>query len=161
MYCQQSDIENVFGAANIAKWADMDNTGDPVEIASRIAAAIAWATAEIEDRLRGGPYLIPLTATPPTIVNLCAQLAGVWLYESRGVQEFNVETGEPCHRLQWNRRAAETALAEIRAGKRRLDSSVSPAGVGAAAPFAIRQHKPHHGVPNVGPFGLGGYPPSG
>ena len=156
-YCQQSDIEAVFGPANVAKWADLDNSGDADAIAARIAAAIAWATCEIEDRLRGGPYVIPLVgatvypALPVTVVDMAANFAGVWLYENRGVQDFDAETGQALHRLQFNRKRAETALAEIRANKRQIDCQ--RVGAGTTAPFVVREREPRHGFRDpMGPW---------
>ncbi|HQU42388.1 MAG TPA: DUF1320 family protein [Pirellulales bacterium] len=161
-YCQRSDIEAVFGPANVAKWADIENNGDPVAIAARVASAIAWATEEINDKLRGGPYVIPLAggtvgpALPVTVVDLSANLAGVWLYESRGVQDFSEETGTPYHRLQWNRKRSYDALAEIRANKRQIDCLRT--GAGCSAPFAVQDVPPKHGYGygQLGPFGTPG-----
>ena len=79
IYCQRSDVEDIFGVANVARWADLDNDQDATKIANRISRAIVWATAEMEDRLRNGPYQVPLTGTSATVVDLCAKLAGVWL----------------------------------------------------------------------------------
>ena len=44
-YCTRDDIEDQFGAVNVAKWADMDNTQDADRIASRIAGAISQVSA--------------------------------------------------------------------------------------------------------------------
>lgn len=156
-YCQRSDVEAVFGPSNVLKWADIENDGDVDAIAARVASAIAWATEEINDKLRGGPYTIPLTglsvapALPTTVVDLTANLAGVWLYESRGVQDFSEETGTPYHRLQWNRKRAYDAMKEIRAGQRQIDCVRN--GAGCAAPFAVQDVPPKHGYSGVGPFG--------
>ncbi len=157
IYCQRSDVEDVFGVVNVARWADLDNDQDATKIANRINRAIVWATAEMEDRLRNGPYQVPLTGTSATVVDLCAKLAGVWLYESRGTQDFNTETGQPYHRLQYARQYVETALAEIRAGKRRLDASVPVAGCGAVSPLVVRERAPRHGYGDrLGPWGPNG-----
>ncbi len=134
-YCTRSDIEDLFGPLNVAKWADLDNDQDATAIASRIARAIAVATARIDDRLRGGPYSLPIVGDPPTLVNLAASLAGLWLYESRGVQDFSPETGVPMHRLRWFSEQAEKTLKDLRAGVLRLD--VALVGQGTTAPIVV------------------------
>jgi hypothetical protein len=125
-YIEQSDIEDVFGASNVSKWADLDNDGDETAITARIDKAIAWAENEINSRLREGPYVLPLandeSDVPLEIVDVAANLAGVWLYENRGVQDFDPESGQSVHRLEWNRARAEKTLKEILAGVRVLDA---------------------------------------
>lgn len=131
-YCSRSDINDIFGSTNVTKWADLDNDADAAEITSRIARAIVWGTTEINDRLRGGPYTIPLPITAAaTIVDLCATLAGVWLYRSRGVDD---ESEIDKYKWHWDR--VEKTLSEIRGGKRRLDAP-SSTDTGGQAPFAV------------------------
>lgn len=134
-YCTRSDIEDLFGPLNVAKWADLDNSQVAAAIAARIERAIAVATARIDDRLRGGPYVLPISGSPATLVNLCAQLAGVWLYESRGAQDFSPETGLPVHRLRWHVEQAEKTLREILSGVVRLDAAETRKGT--TAPMVV------------------------
>ena len=60
-YCTRDDIEALFDAESVKKWADLDGSGDADKIAARIAMAIEWQSAYIDDRLRGGepPAKIP------------------------------------------------------------------------------------------------------
>jgi hypothetical protein len=136
-YCSRSDVNDIFGATNVTTWGDLDNDADDDKITTRIARAISWATTEINDRLRGGPYEIPLPeSTSSTIVDLCASLAGVWLYRSRGIDDE--AGGNDKYSWQWDR--VETTLSEIRAGKRKLDATPSTStGSGGCgqAPFAV------------------------
>jgi phage gp36-like protein len=93
-YITQSDIENVFGAANVALWSNMDSATNRATVnAARVAAAIAYAEDYVDDRFRGGRYTIPFQASagslPKIIVDWCAKVAGVWLYESRGSSATN------------------------------------------------------------------------
>lgn len=136
-YCTRQDIEDVFGPDNVAKWADIQNNANGDHIAGRIGQAILWATAEIDDRLREGPYELPIVTVPRTIVDLTAQFAAVWLYESRGVEDFNPETGAAQHKLQFNRKHVEQTLNEIRAGKRRL--SITASGKGIHVPMVVKR----------------------
>ncbi len=90
--CSRADVESVFGAGNVQKWADVDNGGDPTVIARRIDWAIAWATNELQDLLRDGPYVVdPLPATAAaTWVPLAAMLAG-WMLSNPRVGEDSVD----------------------------------------------------------------------
>lgn len=134
-YCTRSDIEALFGKANVAKWADVDNDQDADAIGDRIDQAIAVATARIDDRLRNGPYTLPIAGSPATLTNLAVQLAGVWLYESRGVQDFSPDTGFPVHRLRWHSEQAEKTLNDLLSGKLRLNATL--VGNGTTAPIVV------------------------
>jgi len=120
-YCARADIEQIFGRTNVTKSADLDNNDDAEAIAARIDAMIAAASNEINDRLRGGPYRVPITQICETIKLLTAHLAGVMLYEARGIQDFDATSGLPYHRLHWHRTHVDTVLVQIRSGVRRLD----------------------------------------
>ncbi len=121
-YSIDADIEARYGVDNVAKWADLNNNLDAAEIAARKLWARTQAQSDIDDALRGGPYTVPFAATyPPAIVDLEATLAGVLLYESRGVQDFDPETGRPQHRLHYQRSRVEKKLKQIRSGAVRLD----------------------------------------
>ena len=61
-YISRSDVETVFGVANVAKWSDKDRDNAEVN-ADNVAAAIAEAEAEIDDRFRSSRYVVPLTGT--------------------------------------------------------------------------------------------------
>jgi phage gp36-like protein len=120
-YATRSDIEDVFGEDNVLKWADLDNDQVTSKIAARIATALADVDAYVNDFLRAGPYTVPLTATYRTVTRAAATLAGVWLYEARGVQDVNDVTGAPLHKLAWHKRSAEDILRRIVSGGIRLD----------------------------------------
>lgn len=106
-YCTRSDVEAVFGPHNIQTWADLDNDLDEDKIEARVAAAIDYATHTIDSKLARSIYYLPLQledgtgAAPPIVVNICAKLAGVWLYECRGVDDWDPErTASQGHRLR-------------------------------------------------------------
>ena len=136
-YCTRQDIEDIFGADNVSKWADIQNNGNGDHIAGRIGQAILWTTAEVNDRLREGPVELPIVTVPRTIVDLAAHFAGVWLYESRGVEDFDPDTGAAQHKLQFHRKHVEKTLSEIRAGKRRL--SITASGKGMHVPMVVKR----------------------
>ncbi len=136
-YCTRQDIEGVFGADNVAHWADMQNNKNGDHIAARIGQAVEWAKAEIDERLREGPYELPLVSPPVTIVTLAAELAGVWLYENRGVEDFDQDTGRPQHRLSFTRSRAEKTLHDLLMGRRRL--TLAHAGKGIHVPRVVKK----------------------
>lgn len=119
-YSVRADIETVYGKIEVAKWADLDGDGVADDIASRITNAITRADAQIDDTLRGGPYTVPFTTVPQIIADISAKLAGVLLYEPRGVRDFDPDTDRPQHRLHWQRRSVENDLQSIKNGRMRL-----------------------------------------
>ena len=139
-YIARTDIETVFGKGNIAKWADLDNEGNTTDISDRIDAAITWASNEVDSMLRNGPYDLPLAcsdgAVPREVVDIVSNLAGVWLYENRGIQDFNAETGQAVHKLQWNRKRAYDTLREIASLKRRINVTIAQTAV-PGAPYDL------------------------
>lgn len=122
-YSVRADIEVRFSKGNIAKWADLDDDGVLADIESRITAAITYADAVIDARLRGGPYTIPFVAStlPELILDASAKLAGVWLYEARGVTDWDVESGKPQHQLHFQKNEVMKLLKELMVGRVRLD----------------------------------------
>jgi len=122
-YCTKSQIEDIFGATSIADFADIDNDESAVTIAARIARAIAVASEQVDDAMRRSVYTLPLTssadATPLVIVDIAAKLAGCWLYEARGIENFQ---GQPVNQLATVKETALKDLAEIAAGTRRIDA---------------------------------------
>ncbi len=122
MYCSRSDIDNIFGSGNIDKWADLNNDQVQADIDTRVDAAIVMGTARVDAELRGGPISIPFTSPiPPTIINAAAQLAGVWLYESRGVSDSDSKDGT--HELSWHKKDALDLFRRIHAGQVVLDAT--------------------------------------
>lgn len=122
-YCDRTDIETIYGVSNVQKWADLDNDGDAAKITARIIAMIGYASEEIDDRLRDGPYEVPFSSALTTITYLSGLLAGALLYEARGVQDFESETGTPYHRLQWHRNRVDQVLNQILNGQRKLNAT--------------------------------------
>lgn len=84
-YCVRTDLENEFGATNIAKWADPDNDEVEEDIEARIEWAIGKAANRINDMLRQCRYTVPFSDypnAPQTIREVNSTLAGVLLYRS-------------------------------------------------------------------------------
>jgi len=121
-YTDSHRIETTFGVDNVHKWCSIDDHDDAVDYALRMYQLIAAAEAEIDDVLRGSAVSVPLTTTIPSIVTeIATALAAVRMYEARGVVDFNTETGQPQHRLQYQKKEAWKRLAMLKAGQLRLD----------------------------------------
>lgn len=93
-YINRSNVEAIFGTDNVATWSNLDND-DAQTNEARVDAAIAYAEGFIDDRFRSGKYAVPLvgnsTNALQTIKNVAAQLAGWWLYRSRGLRDGETE----------------------------------------------------------------------
>lgn len=134
-YCTRADIEQVFGPENVRKWAELDGDANSTNVTNRIADAIKYAGVDIDDALRGGAYAVPFDPVPTKIVDLCRRMAAVRLYEARGVQDVNEDTGAPMHRLMWHKRDCEKQLKEIRTGRMRIDAVL----IRSTAPAVVKQ----------------------
>ena len=106
------------------------------KITARIDRGITAAMADIDAKMLGGPYTVPLataTATiPEEIKQVCATLAGVWLYENRGTQDYDAEKRTAKHRLSFNKDEAYVKLNEMGALTRRIDAVLA----GYSTPFS-------------------------
>jgi hypothetical protein len=121
--CTRVDVENVFGAENVQKWADVDNCGDPTVIARRIDWSIAWATNELQDLLRDGPYVVdplPVTAAV-TWVTLTAMLAG-WMLSNPRVGEDTVDPARQ-RKNSWALQHVQETVHQIKSGLRRINAT--------------------------------------
>ena len=87
-YIAWANIEAVFGADNVAAWSDL--SGGQTADTGRITSAISWAEAWVEARFRRSEYAVPFVIVSgtydPLLIDWCANLAGYWLYRSRGVR---------------------------------------------------------------------------
>ena len=92
-YAAQSDIEAVFGVAEVAAWTFYLQPGGATAPAdpTRIAAALAYADAEVDGLFAGGPYAVPLQASAaaaPTVAQWAGVIAGCYLYGSRATVSY-------------------------------------------------------------------------
>lgn len=124
-YIVRADIETQFLPDEIDKWADPHNNDDQTAIDAQVAASIVHAEARVNDELRGGPYAVPLTATtiPQAIIEATAIIAGIWLYEKRGVVEVD-SAGDPVDRFMFRRTRVQDMLRRIKGGFLRLELDV-------------------------------------
>lgn len=142
MYCERTNIEAIFGVTNVEQWADLDSDEDVTKMAARIAVAVTTAEADIDDLLRDGPYDVPLVSTggsmTPTIVDIAARKAGMWLYENRGSQDVD-EHGRAVHKFAAMTKRVDKILNQILAGKRSIQCERTE--MGTDAPFVSESKK--------------------
>ncbi|HOK59013.1 MAG TPA: DUF1320 family protein [Sedimentisphaerales bacterium] len=119
-YSQRTDLEAIYGARNVERWADLDSSGNLEDIAARITYAISVADAEIDSVLSGSPIKTPLDKVPTLLKIISATLAGVFLYESRGAEGITTDSGVIVHPYYFKRKWAQDVLTEIRDGRRRV-----------------------------------------
>ena len=131
-YITQSNINNVFGENNVIKWSNLDNDNLTVN-SSRVAAAIVWVESYIDSRFRGQRYTIPFSPVPQEVINWSAALAGIWLYEGRGLSDTNKEG----NKLQDKKEAVEGEIAACLAGMIKLNTSSHDSSA-PSAPISIR-----------------------
>ena len=136
-YAVRSDLENIYGTKNVARWADIENTGVATTIDARINWALVLSYDFVNNKLFGGPYNVPLQGNYPMIVTTQAQLACVYLYESRGLTNVD-EQGNPIHQLEQGKKWAENILLQIRGGTIRLANAIAVDIAGTIIPKAIR-----------------------
>jgi len=125
-YISQGDVEDVFGVENVARWSNLDNASTEAD-AARIQAAIDYAEARVDDRFRPGRYRLPLSgggAAPRAVRDWTAKLAGVWLYESRGLHD----EGTTGHRLAALKADVEAEIDLYLSGQRRLAANLKRSG---------------------------------
>jgi hypothetical protein len=91
-------LDVVFGAKNIQAWADLDNDKDEQSIQARIDYALVWAPAYLTTILnqRAVPDLSGVV-----LEDLQARLAGIWLYESRGLAGEDATKSPVAHHRKW------------------------------------------------------------
>jgi phage gp36-like protein len=124
-YCTQSDIEDHFGVSNVETWAKLETGYSAAQITARITRAIAGVGAKMDAYFRKGGYRIPVVdedgETPTEVKDCAACLAGVWLYQSRGVDDMD-RNGIPQNKLRWHYVDAMQFLADVRDGNIRINA---------------------------------------
>ena len=84
-YCEQGDIELIFGATNVADWLDLDNDADATKKANRLAQWLLYIDDELDDLFRQCGYRGPPvgqqdSTIPDTVKRLAATGVGLALW---------------------------------------------------------------------------------
>lgn len=122
-YIVRSDIENIFGEANVQKWADINNDKQPSKIQSRINYFCKFSTVYVNGRLIQGRYAVPFDedSVPTIIVHLTSLIAGVGLYDGRLIIPAEPRRDE----ASGQRKQSRKLLYEILSGQLRLIDPIS------------------------------------
>jgi phage gp36-like protein len=83
-YIADTDLFARWGTKNVQSWADPDNDASH---AARIATAITDAENELDARLYGNRYLIPLSPVSAIVKKLACGLAIGQIYAARGIRD--------------------------------------------------------------------------
>lgn len=137
-YIDKEDIYNVFGKVNVAKWSNLDNRDESYSPdVARITVAIAYAEDYVDARLAAGVYAVPVEDPPSLLVDITAKIAGVWLYQSRGIDDFADQEDDPIAR---HKVEAERTINRILRGEIGLGAVMS--GVHTTHPKVIQWPEP-------------------
>lgn len=89
-YISQTDVEDIFGQDNVAKWSQLDNDVITADT-SRITKSITYAEETVNDRFSNSRWDITTGTVSEKVKEWSAKLAGIWLYENRGIRDTNTE----------------------------------------------------------------------
>lgn len=133
--CGRGDIEQIFGTVAVSRWGDLNNNEDDEEITARISYRISIADNYMRSTLGNGAWIMPLEGEdiPPILAYYTACLAGVLLYEGRGVQDYDAR-GFAQHQLSFHKKGVEDFVKGVLFGAISLTPLVS--NVTSAAPEA-------------------------
>jgi hypothetical protein len=132
-YGTRGGTENIYGRDDVTAWADANNNGDAGEIAARNDWAHAKAYRWINRRLRKAGMTAPATAENfqefDTLADAEDEMAGVYLYESRGLTDQGVQADRDGV-MRDHRKAAEDMLADAIETSQAADAddATAPAG---------------------------------
>jgi hypothetical protein len=119
-WTSREELEDLFGATNVEKWANIENTASADSLVQRrVESACVWATADAIDRLRGR-RAGSITIAPRALRLAVTRMAGCQLYEARGIKD-TVDDAEGRHRLKYHRDLALQWYRALLAGQIRLE----------------------------------------
>lgn len=133
--CDRDDLDDIFGVSNVDKIADADGDEDATKIASRVTWACNRATTKMWNRLRGGPYAVPITSPDDELVEMTARWAGVLLYNGPGMKDDASEEGD-AKTMSGHMRLIEEFVRGVHAGTIRFDAEMATRNY----PTALHNH---------------------
>lgn len=120
-WTSRTELYNMFGQTNVRHWADLENDSADADIDERINWAVDEATEDARARLTDSPVDLPNIGNAPRVLRIAVtRLAGVLLYESRGVKDTASEDGT--HRLTYHKKEADKFFRRVQAGVLRIDT---------------------------------------
>jgi len=125
-YTDSTRIELMFGGDNVHKWLALNDRDSPIDYALREYQIIKDAEQWIDDRLKGSFISEAFTEDIPAIIQqIATEIAGVMMYEARGITDTNPVTGAPQHKYRFIRDRAEARLKDLKYGKIKVATSAS------------------------------------
>jgi phage gp36-like protein len=136
-YTTKTELIAMFGESIVGKLANQTDNASTIGAAedARITSAIAWAGSQIDNRLRGTRYTVPLvglTSSAPVVINdLAKKLAMWWLYNTR----LKKKTEAIYKNISGYKAEADTMLAAIAGNLVTLDAQLDTRNVNT--PFVV------------------------
>jgi hypothetical protein len=132
-YTDSVQIGQRYGFENIHQWLStpLDDKDEPVDYALRAAEFIRRAEEELDERLLGpyvdGPFEVTedYEQIPGLVRRLATDLAGIKMYEARGVDDVNPESNEPLHRLRYSLKDVYATIRRVQMGAQKISGSAS------------------------------------
>lgn len=131
-YTDSASVDKKFGFDNIMQWLALDTGDEATDYAQRAYDCIKQAEAWIDVQLSGSFYNSTSYERPtvPTVLHeLATTQAGILMYESKGVTDYDPESGRPTHRLEYHRKRVEMMVKELRNGLIKLDGGLTPSQI--------------------------------
>jgi hypothetical protein len=102
MSIERADLDDVFGASVIDKWADLENEGDLDHIAARVNWAINLAEAHVQAKIKMTTYVWDTVKLNPMVEHAIALKAGMLLHTNRASTDSDGEQkqGNPMARFE-------------------------------------------------------------
>lgn len=120
LWSSRTELNLMFGSSQVDIWADVNSDNDADQITAKIDWAVETATDDARTRLRGSAAA-GVTCADKTLRAMTTRLAGVLLYEARGIVDTSQEDG--AHRLTRHQKIADDWFMRVRAGQIRLEQS--------------------------------------
>jgi hypothetical protein len=132
-YTNSWQVALMYGADNMHLWLSLPGgkTEEPVDYAMRAWQFVDEAEQQVDAGL-GRSYFDGdglegdfADGVPRLIKTIATMLAGVLMYESRGVVDYDTQNNRVQHRLRWQREKVEKMLTQLRNGVVRIDAGIS------------------------------------
>lgn len=131
-YTDSTKVSARFGVDNLHLWlcAVGDDQEEPVDYAVRAWQFIDEAEKEIDRRVNGyfvdTEYGLNNAVVPSVIVDIATKLAGIKMYEWRGVDDVDPDTNQRQHRLRAEQRDVDKTIKKIAMGEIKEARLLSP-----------------------------------
>ena len=119
-YTTYEDVVAEFGRTNVRKWAAVETSATEAQAEARVEGVISDAEDELDDSLRSGPYVIPLSPASRTVARI---VRGMVVAELRAGREA---ADEESQFLKDRVKASHDMLARVQTGALELGCTRRP-----------------------------------